>query len=297
MQDVETKVDTARLLRLATYASVITAALLILVKFVAWLLTGSVSVLASLVDSLMDVGASLINLLAVRYALVPADEAHRFGHGKAEPLAGLAQATFIAGSAVFLILHAVDRIRNPQPLVDLGVGMAVMGFAIAMTLLLLAIQGHVIRRTGSTAIRADSLHYKSDLFTNTSVLLALALAELGWSGLDPVFAIGVALFILYSAGQIGFEASQLLMDRELPLEDRDRIRGLALRHPEVCGVHDLRTRRSGPLVIIQLHLDLDRDLPLHRAHRIGEDTADAIREVYPDADITIHHDPVAPPQS
>lgn len=292
MRGTDSNTDHGRLLRLATYASVATAVVLILGKLGAWLLTGSVSVLASLVDSLMDAGASLINLFAVRYALTPADEAHRFGHGKAEPLAGLAQAAFIGGSAVFLILYAVDRIRHPQPLAELGVGIAVMVFAIVTTLGLLLVQRHVIRRTGSTAIRADSLHYQTDLLTNVSVIFALALAAFGWPGVDPIFAIGIALYIFYSAGQIAFEALQLLMDRELPDEDRERIRSLALRHPEVRGMHDLRTRRSGLLVIIQLHLDLDRDLPLHRAHAIGDETAQAIREAFPDADVTIHHDPV-----
>jgi ferrous-iron efflux pump FieF len=292
MRGSESSTDTARLLRLATHASVATAGMLILVKLVAWILTGSVSVLASLVDSLMDAGASLINLFAVRYALTPPDEAHRFGHGKAEPLAGLAQAAFIGGSAVFLVLHAVDRIRHPQALVELGAGMLVMAFSLVTTLILIAIQRHVIRHTGSTAIRADSLHYQTDLLTNASVMLALALAASGWPGVDPVFAIGIALYIFYSAGRIAFEALQLLMDRELPDEDLERIRGLALRHPGVHGVHDLRTRRSGPLVIIQLHLDLDRNLPLHRAHEIGEEATQVIREAYPDADITIHHDPV-----
>ena len=155
--------DNAHLLKIATYASVATASLLILTKLGAWLLTGSVSILASLVDSVMDVGASLVNLFAVRYALMPADDEHRFGHGKAEALAGLGQATFIAGSAVFLVLHAIDRILHPQSLAQLEVGLAVMLFAIAATIVLLTIQHRVSRRTGSTAIRADALHYATAL--------------------------------------------------------------------------------------------------------------------------------------
>src|SRR5512147_956774 len=151
-----------RLLRLATHASVATATLLITGKLVAWVMTGSVSVLASLVDSMMDVAASLINLFAVRYSLVPADSEHRFGHGKAESLAGLAQTTFIAGSAVFLILQAIDRLLHPRPLEDVGVGVGVMVFAILATVALLLFQRHVIRATGSTAIRADALHYTTD---------------------------------------------------------------------------------------------------------------------------------------
>ena len=162
--------EIARLLRIATYASVATASILIVAKLAAWLLTGSVSVLASLVDSLMDAGASLVNLFAVRYSLMPADDEHRFGHGKAEALAGLGQATFIVGSAVFLVLHAIDRLLHPQPLAQVGVGLAVMLFAIVATLILLLVQHHVIRRTHSTAIRADALHYATDLATNSATV-------------------------------------------------------------------------------------------------------------------------------
>ena len=219
-----------RLLRLATYASVTTATVLIAGKLAAALMTGSVSVLASLVDSMMDVAASLINLLAVHYSLQPPDQEHRFGHGKAEPLAGLVQAAFIAGSAVFLILHAVDRLLHPQPMNDALVGVGVLLFSIAATVLLLAFQHYVIRRTHSTAIRADALHYATDLLTNGATIVALGLAMLGWPLADPVFAIGIALYILYSAGHIGHEAIQLLMDHELPPEVHGRIKEIACGH-------------------------------------------------------------------
>ena len=185
--------DRAGLLKLASVASVITAVFLIIAKLMAWSVTGSVSLLASLVDSVMDSIASLINLFAIRYSLQPADENHRFGHGKAEPLAGLAQAAFIAGSAIFLIFHAVDRLRYGQYLEQIGVGIGVMLLAIVCTLLLLMIQRYVINKTDSTAIRADSLHYLTDLLTNISILLALYLSTLGWTWADPVFAIGVAI--------------------------------------------------------------------------------------------------------
>ena len=194
----------ATLLQRATYASVATAGTLIAAKLAAWAMTGSVSILASLVDSAMDALASFINLLAVRYSLQPADSEHRFGHGKAEPLAGLAQAAFISGSAVFLVLHALDRLRYPHVLEDIGVGVGIMLFAILMTLGLLAIQHRVVRATGSTAIRADALHYASDLLTNLSIILALFLASLGWTWVDPLFAIGVALYIFGSSpNQVG----------------------------------------------------------------------------------------------
>ncbi len=285
--------DNPRLLRLATTSSVAVAATLIVAKLGAWLLTGSVSVLASLVDSLMDGAASLINLIAVRYSLAPADEEHRFGHGNAQALAGLAQATFIVGSALFLIFHAVDRLLYPQPLSALGVGIGVMVFAVVVTLGLVILQRYVIRRTHSTAIRADALHYVTDLLTNLSIIIALVLASYGWHGLDPIFAIGIALYIFYSAAHIGLEAFHHLMDRELPAEIQQQVVDLALSHPEVRGVHGLRTRQSGHMRIIQLHLELDDELSLLEAHTITDEVTEMICRQLPDVDLIIHQDPAS----
>jgi ferrous-iron efflux pump FieF len=291
MQKTSDTTRYSRLLRLATYASVATAAILITGKLVAWLITGSVSVLASLVDSMMDVAASLINLFAVRYALMPADHEHRFGHGKAESLAGLAQTTFIAGSAVFLILQAFDRLLHPRPLQEVGIGVGVMVFAILATLALLILQRHVIRVTGSTAIKADALHYTTDVLANASIIIALLLSGFGWPGIDALFALGIAAYILYSAWHIGHEAFQLLMDRELPDEQRQRIRQAALADGRVHGVHDLRTRRSGHDIFIQMHLVLDDELSLFDAHQIADEVEASIRKIHPEADILIHKDP------
>ena len=290
-----TAAEQARLLKLVTTASVATALLLLSGKLIAWMLTGSVSVLASLVDSMMDVAASLINLLAVHYSLQPPDRDHRFGHGKAEPLAGLVQAAFIAGSALFLILQAINRLLHPQAINDAAVGMGVLLFAIVATLALLAFQHHVIRRTDSTAIRADALHYATDLLTNSATVLALGLAMLGWPIMDPIFAIGIALYILYSAGHIAYEAVQLLMDHELPPEVHNRIKEIACTYPQVCGVHEMRTRRSGQTYFIQLHLMLDDAMPLVEAHRVADEVEAAIMAAYPNADVLIHQDPASEP--
>jgi ferrous-iron efflux pump FieF len=285
--------ETARLLRLATRASVATAVLLILAKLVAWLATGSVSVLASLVDSAMDAGASLVNLFAVHWSLQPPDAEHRFGHGKAQPLAALGQSGFIAGSAVFVGLEAVDRLLHPQPLAELGIGFVVIGIAIIATLALLTLQRHVIRRTGSTAIRADALHYATDLATNAATVLALLLAALGWHGVDPWLGLGIGAYVLFSALRIAYDAVQLLMDRELPPESREAIAALAEAVPRVRGVHGLRSHRSGQTAMIQLHLELDDDLPLIEAHRTALAVERRLREQFPDADIVIHQDPAS----
>ncbi len=285
--------EKARLMRLATYASTATAIILIATKLVAWLWTDSVSMLATLIDSTLDVAASLFNLLAVRHALSPADHEHRFGHGKAEALSGLGQATFIAGSAGFLVLEAISRFFHPQPIGVINVGIGVMVFSIIATLLLLAFQGHVIRKTGSTAIKADALHYRTDVLVNASVIAALLLAAYGWSGFDSLFAIAIAVFILYSAWQISQSAIADLMDHELPDDERLQIRNIVLSCKHVKGMHDLRTRRAGTTTFIQLHLELDDELTLHRAHALSDRVEAKIRKAYPDSEVIIHEDPAS----
>ena len=291
MNESRKPLDRAGLLKLASVASVITASFLIVAKLAAWYVTGSVGLLASLVDSVMDSIASLINLFAIRYSLQPPDAEHRFGHGKAEPLAGLTQAAFIAGSAIFLIFHAIDRLRLAQPLEQVGVGVGVMILAIVMTLILLAIQRYVIRKTDSTAIRADSLHYATDLLTNVSILLALYLTTLGWTWADPVFAIAVAIYIFYSAFHIGHDSFQQLMDRELPFDILEKIQATAMSHPEVTGTHEMRTRQSGQTRFVQLHLELDEEMSLKRAHQIADEVELEIKEFLPGAEVLIHQDP------
>lgn len=282
----------APLMRRATYASVAVATVLIAAKGVAWLATDSVSVLSSLLDSLLDAAASLINLLAVRHALTPPDREHRFGHGKAEPLAGLAQAAFIAGSAALLILEAGRRLATPVPVSRSEVGIGVMLFSIVLTALLVVYQRRVVARTQSVAISADSLHYAGDLLVNGSVIVSLLLVGwLGWPFIDPLFAIGVALYILWSAIRIVRLSLNVLMDRELPDAERSRIRAIATEHPEVRSVHDLRTRSSGPSIFIQLHLEMDGGLTLMRAHEIADAVEAKLMQTYPNAEIIIHQDP------
>lgn len=292
MRETRQPLDRAGLLKLASVASVITAGFLIVAKLIAWYVTGSVGLLASLVDSVMDSIASLINLFAIRYSLQPADEQHRFGHGKAEPMAGLAQAAFIAGSAIFLVFHAIDRLRYGHAIEQVGIGVGVMVLAIVLTLVLLAIQRYVIQKTDSTAIRADSLHYLTDLLTNMCILVALYLSTLGWDWADPVFAIGVAIYIFYSAFQIGHESFQQLMDRELPDEVLDQIQAIAMSPPEVTGTHETRTRQSGQTRFVQLHLELNENMSLKRAHEIADQVEAEIMAVLPGAEVLIHQDPI-----
>jgi ferrous-iron efflux pump FieF len=280
------------LLRRATYASMAVAVSLILVKAGAWMSTGSVSVLSSLLDSLLDAAASLVNLFAVRQALVPADAEHRFGHGKAEPLAGLLQSAFIGGSAILLGLEAIQRLASPRPVANESVGIGVMVFAMILSLALVAYQRRVIRATGSVAIDADSLHYRGDILMNAAVIASLVLSIGGnWPFVDPLFAICIVCAILYSAWMIMRSSLDRLMDRELPDTDRERIREIAQRHSEVRAVHDLRTRSSGPDVFIQLHIEMDGGMTLLRSHAIADEVERELKAAFPNAEIIIHQDP------
>lgn len=284
--------EAAMLMRRATYASVGVALVLIVTKFGAWVVTDSVSLLSTLIDSMLDAAASFVNLFAVHHALQPADEEHRFGHGKAEPLAGLAQAAFIVGSAVFLLFEAGERFVSPHIVTHAPVGYAVMVFSIIMTIGLVVFQRHVIKRSGSVAISADSLHYQTDVLINASVLVSIFLAsEMGILHADPLFAIGIAGYIIYTAWQIGQGALNILMDRELPDDERDRIKAVAMSEPGVQGVHDLRTRSSGAHVFIQMHIEMDGDLPLRDAHEIADQVEIKVGAAFPNAEVIVHQDP------
>lgn len=281
----------ARLLRLATRASLAVASILIVAKGIAWWLSGSVSLLAGLTDSALDGVASFLNLLAVHYALRPADDDHRYGHGKAEALSGIAQSLFIATSAVLIAYQAVERILHPAPLGAPGLGIAVMVLSIALTVALLMLQHKVIRETGSTAIRADSLHYRSDLLLNASILVALILALFGWQQLDAYFGLAIAVYILWSAIQIARETVSVLMDEELPVDVSQRMLEIAWSVPGVLGAHDLRTRISGDHWFVQLHLELPGHLTLSVAHVLCDQVADAIQQAFPKAEVLVHADP------
>ena len=288
--------DNDRLLKLTTYASVATAVILIVAKVFAWGASGSLSVLASLIDSIMDAAASIINLIAVRYALIPADDDHKFGHGKAEALAGLGQAMFITGSAIFLLFHSVDRILHPREIEQVSVAVGIMVFSIIATAILLMLQRYTVKRTQSVAIKADSLHYAADLFTNVGIVIALMLAQAGWPGIDPIFAILIAFYVLYSAWSIVVESVNDLLDKELPESVQQAIVEVVVSHKDVRGVHDLRTRQSGRNKIVQFHMEIDRDLPLWQAHDVAEEIEQELLVEFPEVDVIIHQDPY-PPQA
>ena len=293
MQTNISKEEYGRLVNLAGRAAIAAASLLIIVKLVAWFVTGSSSILAALTDSLMDVTTSIINLLAIKIALQPADDQHRFGHGKAENLAGLAQAAFITGSSVFLMFNSISALINGQQINASNVGIGVMLFSVLVTFLLVSFQTYVVKKTGSMAIRADSLHYRTDIALNSAVLLAIILAGFGWHWADGVFAIMVSLYILHGAWEIGMQSINGLMDKQLPKSEEEQIIKAAYDIDGIHGVHDLRTRQSGNTKFIQLHLELDDKQTLLAAHAKADKLEDALETLFPCSDILIHLDPLS----
>ena len=287
-----TGAERGRLLKLATYASVTTAAILVAIKAWAWRITDSVSLLSSLADSGLDVLASLITFFAVRVSLKPADHEHRFGHGKVEGLAALAQSLIITASAVYVLMETIERLLNPAAIEQAPLGITVMLVSAALTLVLVSIQRHVRLRTGSAAIEADAMHYKTDLVINLGVAAAIAVSAWRFGRLaDPLVAAAVSAYLLYGVWKIGKQALDILMDRELPQKDRDRIASLAESHPQVIEIHDLKTRHGGSNYIVQFHVLLDAELRLQEAHEILDEIEHSIQAEFPDCELLLHPDP------
>lgn len=280
-----------RLVRLATYIAVAVAVILVVIKLYAWLRTGSASILASLLDSTVDIMASLIIMYAVMISQAPADKEHRFGHGKAEPLASLAQSAFIAGSAVYLILYAFESWWGDNQLHQVHIGLWVMSVSLLLTFLLVGFQHYVVYKTKSTAIQSDALHYLSDILTTVVVLVGLLFSELNW--LDPLLAVLIALWILRSAYAIGRDSVNQLMDGEIDDEMRAEVMRIILATSGVQGFNDLRTYRSGPNCFVQFDLELDDQLTLFESHAISEQVVNNLTARFANLDVMVHQEPVS----
>lgn len=280
------------LMRRASALAVATAAVLIITKGTIWWYSDSVALLGSLLDSTLDIIASLINLIAIRQATAPADKEHRFGHGKAEALAGLGQAILILSSSLFVAVEAAFHLISPRSIQNSNLVILVMLFSTVLTLILIAYQRHVIRHSGSLAIRADSLHYISDTAINIGVLLAVVLsAGFGFLFADPITALAIAGVICWSALSILRQSFDQLMDRELDDAEREKIKTIANAHDQVMGMHDLRTRRSGLQRFVQFHIELSPELSLREAHRISDEVEDSVKAAFPNTQVLIHQDP------
>ena len=276
----------------AALASVgMASALLLLKGFAAWR-TGSIAMLGSLADTGLDLLASVVTLYGVRLAATPADHDHRYGHGKAEALAALFQVALITLSAAAILWRAAARFGGAQPNGDASLGIGVSLVAIAATLALLGYQRSIIRRTGSVAIMADNVHYQSDLLVNVAVIAALAFDQyLGVHGADPLFGVGIALWLAWGAFSASSQAIDMLMDREWPEEQRARFLDVAARQPGLRGIHDFRTRRSGSHQFAQFHMEVDRAMTVAAAHDVVESVEAALNRAFPKVEVLIHLDP------
>jgi ferrous-iron efflux pump FieF len=277
----------------AALAATGTALILVAIKLYAWLVTDSSAMLASTTDSMLDLFASLMNVVILKFALAPADDEHKFGHGKAESLAGLVQAAFVLGSASLLLFHGVDRFITPQTIVHSEVGIWITIVAIVLTLALVIFQKMVIKKTKSVAIGADSLHYQSDLILNVGVLAAIILSQSIWKQADGLFTILVGVFLFVGAGKIIWQSVYHLMDHELSDEEISKITAIILAHEKTLGMHELRTRQAGPDRFIQFHLELDDSLSLLEAHNIGEEIEVTLIDAFHPCDVFVHLDPAS----
>ncbi|HEV2650436.1 MAG TPA: cation diffusion facilitator family transporter [Rhizomicrobium sp.] len=281
-----------QLMRRAALLSLGVSLLLVAIKLATYLYTNSVAMLATFADSAMDLFTATINIVAIRSALQPADEEHRFGHGKAEPLAGMAQFAFIAGSAVFLVIQGVQRFFKPEPVDHPLAALIVMAISIAGAGLVILYQRYVIAKTGSIAIRADAAQFVGDLASSIGVVVAIVLLlAFGWTRADPLIALFVAAVLVWNGWGVFRQSYDQLMDRELPDEDRERIKAIVHGHKDVLSLHELRTRASGVNSFIQLHIELAPEMTLMRAHAISDEVEDEIRKAFPQAEVIIHQDP------
>jgi ferrous-iron efflux pump FieF len=285
--------DYAYWVRLAAITASSVALILVIIKLYAWIISDSSAMLASTTDSILDLFASVMNIVILRFALAPADEEHKFGHGKAESLAGLVQAAFVLGSAILLIFNGVERVMNPRAIVQSDIAIWVSIIAILLTLFLVVFQRYVIKRTGSIVISADALHYQSDLLLNLGVLAAIFLSQGIWLQADGAFTIAVGLYLIFGAGQIIYQSVYQLMDHELNAEDLAQIKSIILSHEHALGLHELRTRQSGAQRFIQFHLELEDNLSLLEAHSIGNEIEAEICQALAPCEVFIHHDPTS----
>jgi cation diffusion facilitator family transporter len=278
---------------LCSITSLSVAVLLVGVKLAAWGATGSVALLSSAVDALVDTAAALVTFFGVRYAERPPDQDHRFGHGKGEAVAAFIQAAFLAGAAVVLAFQSIERLIFPEPLHQLGVGLWVIFASVLAALGLVVMQTVVVSRTRSTAIAADRAHYVTDIAVNLAVLSALGLAKVtGWDRADPVFALAISGYILSSGYGIARDALKQLLDRELPRDDRRRIKEAILSCADVRGLHDLRTRNAEDRIFVEFHLEVGGALSVDQGHAIGDLAEAAVRQLFPSiVEVTAHLEP------
>ncbi|MGO9430836.1 cation diffusion facilitator family transporter [Rhodoblastus sp.] len=279
--------------RLATWAALVVAIALVVLKLSAWIATGSVVLLSSAIDALVDMASSIVTFIGVRYAERPPDHDHRFGHGKGEAIAGFTQATVLTGAALVLAFQSAQHLIFPERIEQIGIGIGVILVSLAAAIGLVLLQTWVVHQTGSTAIAADRAHYLTDIAVNIAVLSALGVTRAtGWERADPAFALAIAGYMLWSSYKIAMDVLEQLLDRELPHEERERIKETLLACPGVQGVHDLRTRHAGDRTFVELHLEVEGHLSIEEGHAICDMGEAAIKQLFPATiEITAHLEP------
>lgn len=283
---------TATIAKAAAMAAVALSVALVLAKSWVWMEGGSAALLASLVDSVIDALISATNYMAIRYAHKPADHDHRFGHGKAEGIAALAQSAFIAGSCVFVLLEAVRLLQAPEAVGSVDMGIWVLVAASLATIALTRYQAYAAKASHSLAVEADAAHYNGDVVVNLGVIASLLAGKyVGWMWIDPVVALLVACWLLYSARLIGTKAVNMLLDRELDDDTRSKIFSVISNTKGVEGLHDLRTRRSGHRIMMSFDIEVEASLSMLAAHDIAHNVEKNLLAVYPNAEVMIHIDP------
>ncbi|HJD68021.1 MAG TPA: cation diffusion facilitator family transporter [Rickettsia endosymbiont of Bembidion lapponicum] len=278
------------LIKSASYLSVITALIILSVKIYAWFVTDSQSILASLIDSMLDITSSFINLIALRFALQPPDYHHRFGHEKMQDLTLFSQSIFFFASAFFVGFSSIKSLFEKTKPENISDGTMIMYICIFLTIILVLYQTYVIKKTKSDIIKADKLHYFTDLLTNVIVIISLNLSDRFWF-VDPLFGVVIALYIFHTSYSLFKKAFKNLVDHELPEQDRQKIIAIINKHRGVKGVHEMKTRYAAQKAFIQCHLEMDGNMSLYNAHEISDEIAFDILQEFPDSEIIIHQDP------
>ncbi len=282
----------ARLVVMASLSSIMMALLLVIAKMLVWFFSNSITILASMTDSMMDLVTSVINYIAVRFAIKPPDEDHNYGHAKIEALAGLAQCAFISASAIFLLVSSINRYFNPVQLTNIDLGIYVTVLSLILTLFVVVFQTYVIKKTDSQIIAADRLHCQSDLYSNLAIIVSLLICSSGYEIADVIFALLITVYIAHGVYGIGVRSLNVLLDKKISNHLINDITSIMLATPGVLGLHEMRTRRVGNYIYIQVHMCIDRNISLEEAHAIASTAQKAVLCKYSQADILIHMDPV-----
>lgn len=280
-----------QLIKSASYFSVIVASLIISSKLYGWLATDSHAIFASLIDSMLDISSSLVNVIAIKFSAEPPDDRHRFGHEKFQDLALFLQAIFFFISAIVTLSSSVKALLTYSIVENPAQGVESMYACIGLTIWLLVYQSYVVRRTGSNLIKADKMHYQTDLLANIGVILSINLSSKYWF-IDPLAGVAISLYIMWGAAQFFRQALRNLADEELPDHDKQKILAIIAKYEQVKGVHEFKTRYAAHKAFIQFHIEMDGAMSLHDAHDISDKIIEELLSEFKEAEITIHQDPI-----